>query len=156
MICAKDLTFEIGKFRLDGVSIETVRDEYFVLLGPPGSGKSIFLECLCGLRKVSGGAIMVDGKDITHSEPRKRNIGYVPQDYALFPHLTVGQNIAFGLRASGCLDRQHNQQEGKKCNVSPHSESSSIKRPGRTVKLKHPGCWQLDRSGFTKRQQPGC
>jgi ABC-type Fe3+/spermidine/putrescine transport system ATPase subunit len=102
MICAKDLTFEIGKFRLDGVSIETVRDEYFVLLGPPGSGKSIFLECLCGLRKVKSGRILIDGKDITDSEPRKRHIGYVPQDYALFPHLTVGQNIAFGLRASGC------------------------------------------------------
>ena len=75
MISAKDLTFEIGEFRLDGVSIETVRDEYFVLLGPPGSGKSIFLECLCGLRKVSGGSIIIEGEDITHSEPRKRNIG---------------------------------------------------------------------------------
>ena len=101
MISTNDLTFEIGAFRLDGVTIETVRNEYFVLLGPPGSGKSIFLECLCGLRKVSGGSIMVDDREVTYSEPRRRNIGYVPQDYALFPHLTVGQNIAFGLRVGG-------------------------------------------------------
>ena len=101
MICTQDLTFEVGEFRLDAVSIEMLRNEYFVLLGPPGSGKSIFLECLCGLRKVASGGILFDGADITHDEPRKRNIGYVPQDYALFPHLTVQQNIAFGLRAVG-------------------------------------------------------
>ena len=101
MISTQDMTFAIGEFRLDTVSIEMVRNEYFVLLGPPGSGKSVFLECLCGLRKVNSGNIFIDGKDITHDEPRKRNIGYVPQDYALFPHLTVAQNIAFGLRASG-------------------------------------------------------
>ena len=101
MICTEDLTFEIGEFRLDAVSIEMLRNEYFVLLGPPGSGKSIFLECLCGLRKVASGRILFDGADITYDEPRKRNIGYVPQDYALFPHLTVQQNIAFGLRAVG-------------------------------------------------------
>ncbi len=101
MICAENLTFEIGEFRLDAVSIEMLRNEYFVLLGPPGSGKSIFLECLCGLRKVASGRILFDGRDITNDEPRKRNIGYVPQDYALFPHLTVQQNIAFGLRAGG-------------------------------------------------------
>ena len=101
MICTQDLTFEIGEFRLDAVSTEMLRNEYFVLLGPPGSGKSIFLECLCGLRKVASGRILFDGRDITHDEPRKRNIGYVPQDYALFPHLTVQQNIAFGLRAVG-------------------------------------------------------
>ena len=101
MICAENLTFEVGEFRLDAVSIEMLRNEYFVLLGPPGSGKSIFLECLCGLRRVASGRILFDGRDITHDEPRKRNIGYVPQDYALFPHLTVQQNIAFGLRAVG-------------------------------------------------------
>jgi len=101
MICAEELTFEIGDFRLNAVSIEMLRDEYFVLLGPPGSGKSILLECLCGLRKVVSGRILFDGRDITGDEPRKRNIGYVPQDYALFPHLTVQENIAFGLRAVG-------------------------------------------------------
>ncbi|RKY06858.1 MAG: ABC transporter [Planctomycetota bacterium] len=101
MICTQDLTFEIGEFRLDSVGIEMLRNEYFVLLGPPGSGKTIFLECLCGLRKAASGRILLDGADITHDEPRKRNIGYVPQDYALFPHLTVRRNIAFGLRAAG-------------------------------------------------------
>ncbi len=106
MICTQDITFEIGEFRLDSVSIEMMRNEYFVLLGPPGSGKSIFLECLCGLRKVNSGKILIDQKDITYDEPRKRNIGYVPQDYALFPHLTVAQNIAFGLRTSGISKKE--------------------------------------------------
>ncbi|MBE0537214.1 MAG: ATP-binding cassette domain-containing protein [Phycisphaerae bacterium] len=100
MIRTEKLTFSIGQFRLDEVSIEMARNEYFVLLGPPGSGKSILLECLCGLRRPAAGRIFVDGRDITREEPRKRGIGYVPQDYALFPHLSVEDNIAFGLRST--------------------------------------------------------
>jgi molybdate/tungstate transport system ATP-binding protein len=98
MIRTKELVFEIGEFRLGAISVEIPRNEYFVLLGPPGSGKSIFLECLCGLRQVKSGSVLLDGSDVTAAEPRTRNIGYVPQDYALFPHLTVEGNIGFGLK----------------------------------------------------------
>jgi ABC-type Fe3+/spermidine/putrescine transport system ATPase subunit len=73
-------------------------------LGPPGAGKTIFLECLCGLKKLESGRIHIDHRDVTDHEPRTRGIGYVPQDYALFPHLSVEQNIAFGLRAHGYSD----------------------------------------------------
>jgi len=101
MIHAEEMTFNIGTFELRRFSIDIAEGEYFILLGPPGSGKTIFLECLCGLKKNQSGRILIDGRDVTKLEPRKRGIGYVPQDYALFPHLTVEQNITFGLRAHG-------------------------------------------------------
>jgi len=101
MIDAQQLCFNIGDFSLNNVGLKVARGEYFVLLGPPGSGKSIFLECLCGLKQMTSGRIMLDGRDVTRLEPRRRGIGYVPQDYALFPHLSVEDNIGFGLRAEG-------------------------------------------------------
>jgi ABC-type Fe3+/spermidine/putrescine transport system ATPase subunit len=99
MIRTEQLSFRIGDFQLCSFSLEVARGTYFVLLGPPGSGKTIFLECLCGLRRISCGRVFIDGRDVTGLEPRARGIGYVPQDYALFPHLSVERNIAFGLRA---------------------------------------------------------
>jgi len=99
MIRTEQLCFRIGTFALQHASIEVAAGQYFVLLGPPGSGKTIFLECLCGLKRIDSGKIIIDSRDVTHLEPRARNIGYVPQDYALFPHLSVEQNIAFGLFA---------------------------------------------------------
>lgn len=99
MIHAEEISFRIGTFGMQRLSIDIAEGEYFVLLGPPGSGKTIFLECLCGLKKIQSGRIRIDGHDVTNLEPRKRGIGYVPQDYALFPHLSVEQNISFGLRA---------------------------------------------------------
>jgi molybdate transport system ATP-binding protein len=101
MICAEEISFNIGTFELRRLSIDIAEGEYFILLGPPGSGKTIFLECLCGLKKIQSGRILIDGRDVTNLEPRRRSIGYVPQDYALFPHLSVEQNITFGLRAHG-------------------------------------------------------
>ncbi len=101
MIRAEEISFSIGTFELRRLSIDIAEGEYFILLGPPGSGKTIFLECLCGLKKIQSGRIRIDGRDVTNLEPRRRGIGYVPQDYALFPHLSVEQNIIFGLRAHG-------------------------------------------------------
>ncbi len=101
MISTDQLSCRIGDFHLHPFSLEIEQGQYFVLLGPPGSGKSIFLECLCGLKRIKSGRIHIDGRDVTDIEPRTRNIGYVPQDYALFPHLSVERNIAFGLRAHG-------------------------------------------------------
>jgi ABC-type sugar transport system ATPase subunit len=101
MIRAAQLSFSIGDFRLDQFNLDVAKGQYFVLLGPPGSGKTIFLECLCGLKRIKSGNIYIDGHDVTSLEPRMRNIGYVPQDYALFPHLSVERNIAFGLNVRG-------------------------------------------------------
>lgn len=102
MIRAEHISFSVGDFHLRDFSLEVDKGSYFVMLGPPGSGKTVFLECLCGLRRVGGGRIFIDGRNVTKLEPRLRGIGYVPQDYALFPHLSVSQNIGFGLKAQHC------------------------------------------------------
>lgn len=88
-------------FALVDVSFEVAAGQYFVLLGPTGSGKSLLVECICGLNRPNAGRIWIDGRDVTGWEPRRRRIGYVPQDYALFPHRTVRDNIAFGPRIQG-------------------------------------------------------
>jgi len=72
-----------------------------VLLGPPGSGKSVFVETVCGLRRATAGRVLINGKDVTDHEPRERLVGYVPQDYVLFPTRRVVDNIVFGLRSRG-------------------------------------------------------
>ncbi len=100
MIRMEGLAYSIGSFDLN-VTINVLDNEYFVLLGMTGSGKTLFLENLCGLRKPAGGNIFVDGQDITTSEPRDRGIGYVPQDGALFDHLDVRHNIGFALNVKG-------------------------------------------------------
>ncbi len=101
VIRVESLSCRAGEFHLRGIDLEVRRGEYFVLLGKPASGKTVFLECLCGLRGIVSGRIFIDGADATALEPRRRGIGYVPQDYALFPHLSVAGNIAFGLVAAG-------------------------------------------------------
>jgi len=90
-----------GSFRLKGVSLTAPHGSYGVLLGPPGSGKSVLVETICGLRAPTAGRVLIDGTDVTHHEPRDRLIGYVPQDYVLFPTKRVVDNILFGLRSRG-------------------------------------------------------
>lgn len=99
MIQAENLYFRIGEFILNGASLVVKQGEYFVLLGPTGSGKTLLLEAICGLRKLESGRLFINGRNVTDLEPRRRMIGYVPQDYALFPHRPVEGNIRFGLEA---------------------------------------------------------
>ena len=101
MIHIEQLHFAVGTFALEDVSLHVRPGEYFALLGPSGAGKTLLVECLCGLCRIDRGRIRIDGRDVTHLEPRHRGIGYLPQDYALFPHRTVRQNIAFGLQHRG-------------------------------------------------------
>lgn len=112
MIRTTGLGFSVGTFRLEEASLEVAEGEYFVLLGPPGSGKSVFLECLCGLNRSERGQIFIGGVEVTGWAPRHRHIGYVPQDYALFPHLSAERNIAFGLRGKG-LSRERVDERTK-------------------------------------------
>jgi len=90
-----------GDFRLRGVTLTAPSGSYGVLLGPPGSGKSVLVETICGLRTPAAGHVFIDDRDVTFDQPRDRRVGYVPQDYVLFPAKRVADNIIFGLRARG-------------------------------------------------------
>jgi len=87
-----------GAFALQSVNLEIARGEYFVLLGPTGAGKTQLLEVIAGLQPPFSGEIWIDGENVTSLPPEARQIGFMYQDYLLFPQLTVHQNIAFGLR----------------------------------------------------------
>lgn len=97
MIRARELGYSIGGFSLN-VSLIVDKAEYFVLLGMTGSGKTLLLETLCGLRRAASGQVWLGQREVTYAEPRDRQVGYVPQDGALFDHLTVAGNIGFALR----------------------------------------------------------
>lgn len=109
MIELHDLSIRSGPFALDKVSMSAATGAYAILMGGTGQGKTTILEAICGLRPIQGGKIMVDGVDVTRWKPADRNIGYVPQDLALFPTMTVRQHLEFALRlrrASAELIRQ--------------------------------------------------
>lgn len=101
MIRTEKLCLAVGDFQLRQVSLEVRSGEYFVLTGPTGSGKTLFIKCLCGLIRPLDGRAYLNGKDITELAPRRRSIGYVPQDCGLFPHMNVEKNITFSLRVRG-------------------------------------------------------
>ena len=83
---------------VNDVSLEIAEGEFFVLLGPSGSGKSTLLRSIAGLTGVDHGRISLHGRDVTHLSPRLRHVGFVFQNYALFRHMTVADNIEFALR----------------------------------------------------------
>ena len=86
---------------VDGVSLEVVGGEFFSLLGPSGCGKTTTLRMIGGFELPTGGRVLLRGRDVTMDPPDKRPVNMVFQNYALFPHLGVGENIAFGLRRRG-------------------------------------------------------
>lgn len=94
----KNITKTYGDMRaLNGIDLALPGDAYISLLGPSGSGKTTLLRVIAGFEHPDGGAILFDGKRIDTVPPHKRGIGFVFQNFALFPHLSVAQNIAFGL-----------------------------------------------------------
>src|SRR5215213_7679867 len=86
---------------LHGVDMAIEPGEFFVLLGPSGSGKTTTLRILAGLETVSAGRVLMDGIDVTSQQPGERDVAMVFQSYALYPHMTVAQNIGFPLKMVG-------------------------------------------------------
>ncbi|NVK34536.1 MAG: ABC transporter ATP-binding protein [Rhodobacteraceae bacterium] len=86
---------------LHGVSLDIMENEFFTLLGPSGCGKTTLLRSIAGFEEVTGGAIKLKGTDITGQPPHKRPVNTVFQQYALFPHMTVTENVMFGLLRKG-------------------------------------------------------
>ncbi len=97
MITVEQLCVQSGLFRLDNVSFEIGTAQYAVLMGKTGSGKTTLLEALCGLKAIVAGRITLLGREVTRLKTPERDIGYVPQDLALFPTMTVREQLGFAL-----------------------------------------------------------
>jgi len=98
MLEIEHVSKDMGEFVLKDASLTVNDGEYLVIIGPTGAGKTILLETLAGIYPPDSGRVVLNGRDITNALPRERNICMVYQDYMLFPHLTVAENIGFGLR----------------------------------------------------------
>lgn len=97
----REVTLWAGSFRVGPLSLEAGDGEYLIVLGPTGAGKTLTLEAIAGLRHVSAGHILMDGRDITKSPPEARKVGFLFQDSLLFPHLSVRRNIEYGVSRRG-------------------------------------------------------
>ena len=91
-------TFPRAGTVVDSIGLQIKQGEFFTLLGPSGCGKSTTLRMIAGFEEPTGGRILFDGIDVTYDPPNRRGIGFVFQNYALFPHLSVAKNVAFGLQ----------------------------------------------------------
>ena len=98
MILVKDLLVELKGFRLEIDELRVEKGEYVTVLGASGVGKTVLLLTLAGFIKPKRGKIIFDGVDVTALPPEKRGVALVPQNLALFPHMTVYDNIAYGLK----------------------------------------------------------
>jgi ABC-type Fe3+/spermidine/putrescine transport system ATPase subunit len=98
MLELRDISKRYPSFQMKDLSFHITKGEYFVLLGRSGSGKSMTLDIIAGLRKPDSGAVILNGSDITSDKIQDRGVGMVFQDFALFPHLTVFDNIAYPLK----------------------------------------------------------
>ena len=93
--------FPDGVLAVDDVTIDIAQNEFFALLGPSGCGKTTLLRMISGLEMPTSGHILIGGEDMSHTPPNKRPTNMVFQSYAVFPHMTVEQNVAYGLRVTG-------------------------------------------------------
>jgi len=111
----RDLWIDLKEFHLREINLDVSDGEYFLMLGPTGAGKTVLLETIAGLYQPCKGQILLGGNDITAVPPERRGIGFVYQDYMLFPHMNVAKNIAFGLRLRGI---DHKTVEERVCAFS--------------------------------------
>lgn len=106
MLELQSISKRLGTFAISDLQLQVVQGEYFVLLGPSGAGKTILLEIIAGLIRPDRGRILWQGHEITHSPPEQRKFTMMYQDYALFGHMNVAQNIGYGLAAARVPRRQ--------------------------------------------------
>ena len=107
----ENVTKKFGEFTaIDNLSLDIYKNEFFSLLGPSGCGKTTLLRMLAGFEDVTNGRILVDGEDMSNIPPHLRPINMMFQSYALFPHMTVEKNIAFGLKQDKLPENEINQR----------------------------------------------
>lgn len=98
MIELSSITIRIGNFQLKELSFRVDTGQYAIVMGKTGIGKTTILEAVCGLRAVHSGRVLINGVDVTRWSPADRNVGYMPQDLALFPSMTVREHIEFAMK----------------------------------------------------------
>ena len=98
---------------VDGVDLEIQPGEFFSLLGPSGSGKTTMLRIIAGFERPDSGRVLLGGKDVTTQAPFERDVNTVFQDYALFPHMTIGENVEYGLKVKGVAKRDRRVRAGE-------------------------------------------
>ncbi|HEX5628471.1 MAG TPA: ABC transporter ATP-binding protein [Usitatibacteraceae bacterium] len=117
-IVLEKVTKRFGRVNaVDGVSFRAEPGKFVVLLGPSGCGKSTLLRLIAGLEDVSEGRILIDGRDVTRLTPDKRRVSMVFQSYALFPHLSTGENIVFGLKVRRMPEEERRKRLAKVAEV---------------------------------------
>ncbi len=102
---------------IKGVDLDIASREFVVMVGPSGCGKSTLLRMIAGLEDTTGGTIIIDGEDVTEAEPAERGIATVFQSYALYPHMTVAENMAFGLRVTGVPKAEIDRRLGEAAQI---------------------------------------
>jgi len=107
---------------VDRVDLDIQEDEFFTLLSPSGSGKSTCLRMIAGFERPDAGRVELAGSDVTNLPPYERDVNTVFQDYALFPHMSVGENVEYGLRVAGAA-----KEERRRCTA----EALELVRLGR-------------------------
>ena len=98
LLKVEGLSIDLGDFHLRNVNLEVERGDYLTIIGPTGAGKSVLLEAIAGFYPLRSGRVILDGRDVTNLPPERRGVSIVYQDFVLFSHLNVFENIAFGLR----------------------------------------------------------
>ena len=151
----QDIALAFGKTEvLRNISLAIEPGEFFALLGPSGSGKSTLLRVIAGFARAQSGRVLVDGKDISAVPPWKRDIGMVFQNYALWPHMTVQDNVAFGLEerkfprdevkrkvaAALAMVGLPNSPRAGRAN-SPAASSSALPSRAPSPSNRRCGCW---------------
>src|SRR6187397_1604886 len=103
IISLRNVTKQFGGavVAVDNVSFDIAQNEFFALLGPSGCGKTTLLRMISGLETPTGGQIIIGGEDMAFTPPNKRPTNMVFQSYAVFPHMTVEQNVGYGLKVTG-------------------------------------------------------
>src|SRR5215471_7297460 len=109
-----NLTKRFGdQLAVDGLSLVVDRGEFVTLLGPSGCGKTTTLQMIAGFLDVTSGSIRLEGRDLLAVKPARRGLGIVFQSYALFPHMTVAENVAFGLQMQGVAAAERARRVGE-------------------------------------------
>lgn len=98
-VAVERVSLTLGRFALRRLDLALEPGEVLVILGPNGAGKSVSLETIAGFHRPSAGRVLIDGRDVTRLPPEQRRVGFLFQNFGLFPHLSVAQNVAFGRRA---------------------------------------------------------